>query len=174
MAAEEWEVSKLARARVVADEYARASEALALLKAECEDEKRVLCKMKKAAKVVAVSLTVVYIALLVVGCIIMSTKYHIVAVLGSFLIMLVQIVFPVLLFAFIPAGFIGMWRAIRRSGWIVWGGPLVMMVILAVLFAIPMFGGIFFYLGQAQRVKKLEMKVADAEYCYERASKALS
>lgn len=168
------DIGRMARAQVIADEYARALDLFGALNAECEEEARVLRTMKRWAIAVVALFGLILIAAYVSMCIDLSASYPIpVLIVGGAVVTFLIGVIPVAWMAFIPAGFIGMWRAIKRSGWIVWGGGLFMLCLMIVFVYIPCLGGVFFYLGQMRRVKKLEARVAAAGERYTAASRAL-
>lgn len=168
------EIGKMARARVMAEEYARASDSLGALEAERDEERRVLRKMKRGAAALAVLCALLLIAVLVMMCAELSATYPLplLVVVGSIELIL-GCAIPAAMVAFAPAGFIGMWRAIKRSGWIVWGGGIVMLIAMVVLLYVPILGGVFFFIGQLRRVKRLDAEVLSAEKRLEEASAAI-
>lgn len=168
------EIGKMARAQLVAEEYTRASDALAAVKAECDEETRVLARMKKWGVVAAAVCAGLILCLLVPVIAENSHGYPVsmVIVLDSLLYVFFASV-PVALSAFAPAGFIGMWRAINRSSWFVWGGGFFMLIVVVFLIYVPIIGGVFFFIGQKRRVKRSGEQVVLAEERYAAASRAL-
>lgn len=172
----EQDVGRMARVQLIAEEYARASDSLESLKVECEEEGRILRTMRRAAKVLAASCGLLLLVALVMMCAELSSTYPLpmLIVIGGAQLLLGCAV-PVAMVVFAPAGFIGLWRAIKRSQWSVWGGWVIMLAILFILlFFVPVAGGVFFYIAQARRVKRLEAEVLEAEERFSKARAAVN
>lgn len=169
------DVGRMARAQLIAEEYARASDSLESLRSECEEEERILRTMRRTATVLAALCGLLLLVALVMMCTELSSTYPLpmLIVIGGAQLLLGCAV-PAAMVVFAPAGFIGLWRAIKRSQWSVWGGWVIMLAILFILFFVPVAGGVFFYIGQVRRVKRLEAEVLVAEKRFDEARAAIN
>lgn len=71
-------------------------------------------------------------------------------------------------------GFVGMWRAISRSGFFVWGGVITLMIILVLFCWIALMFGPVFLARQAWRTRKAKRALAGAEERYQEACTAVA
>ena len=155
------------RVQIMANEYQRASDNLNRAQYEYEDEARVFKRMKIGMIPMAILTVVATVALWPEDSNLKSLM-DTGAPLGVAVFVLILgflIMFTVLgmILCFAPAGFIGFYRMLRRSGWFVWGGSTVMVIILVLLIAIPVFFGVFFFIGQFFRVRKAKRIRDNAE-----------
>ena len=153
------------RVQIMANEYQRASDNLNRAQYEYEDEARVFKRMKVG---------IIPMAILTVIAVVAFSPNSVKALKDSgvplwigipvfILVLLAALVMIGTILCFIPAGFIGFYRALGRSGWFVWGGSVVMAVIFALLIMIPLFFGVFFFIGQFFRVRKARRILDNAE-----------
>ena len=87
------------------------------------------------------------------------------------------IVFAVLISAWIgcaPAGFMGLWRAMRSSGWFVVGGGILGLALLFLFAIVPFFAGPFCLKKQRDRVRELKAELLAARKRLEAARAAIS
>lgn len=139
------------RVQIMANEYQRASDNLNRAQYEYEDEARVFKRMK---------IGIIPMAILTVIAVVAFSLNSVKALKDSgaplwigipvfILVLLAVLVMIGTILCFIPAGFIGFYRVLGRSGWFVWGGSVAMAVIFALLIMIPLFFGVFFLLGNS-------------------------
>lgn len=62
-----------------------------------------------------------------------------------------------------PAGFMGLWRAMRRSGWFVVGGGYLGVALLLLFAVVPFVAGPFCLKRQRDRVRGLKAEVLEAK-----------
>lgn len=164
---------QMARAQLAADEYRRASDSLAALRAELSDEERALRRMKGLAVPVGVGIGALLAATLVRGLPELYGEYGLATSVVGMLLIVPMLAAMCAWFACAPAGVIGMWRSLGRSGWFVWGGGAIMAVILVLFIAVPCLLGPFYLWSQSRRVKRLKGEVAEAEGRFAEASAAI-
>lgn len=166
--------SSAARAQVAAMEYSRAKDELAELRATLNDEARALRTMKLLFVPVAVAAAVLFAGSFLLNAGRYTEGYDPVSALLSCAF---AVLFSIGMGAWlgcVPAGFIGMTRALRRSGWLVGGGWVVFLVLFFVLIAVPFLLGSVFFGYQAVKVNKLKAGVATAEERFAAASDAIN
>lgn len=62
-----------------------------------------------------------------------------------------------------PAGFMGLWRAMRSSGWFVVGGGVLGLALLLLFAVVPFFAGPFYLKKQKDRVHELKAELLAAK-----------
>ena len=126
------------------------------LRAEYEDESRVFGTMKKLLFVCGI-LTAVPVFLLFL--LKLDTFPQEAGLYGFLLAMPIIVLAPLFIGLWvgcIPAGFIWVWRAVKRSKWFVWGSPLVLLILLTLAVLVPAGFGVFFFLAQWVKVCNLK------------------
>ncbi len=73
-----------------------------------------------------------------------------------------------------PAGFMGLWRAMRSSGWFVVGGGILGLALLFLFAIVPFFAGPFCLKKQRDRVRELKAELLAARKRLEAARAAIS
>ena len=155
---------------VAAMDYMQASQMLSILTAERDEEQRIFLSMKRSW-VIAFAICV-----LVIGGVLMRAafetagQYNPIMFVLALILLIIIIAMTCALFACTPAGFIGMSRAARRSGWAIWGSPIVMIVLIGLVLCIAMGFGWLFFLLQWRRTMKLDKNVSEAKEQLERMS----
>lgn len=133
------------------------------LRAEYEDESRVFGTMKKLLLVCGI-ITAVPVFLLFL---LKLDTFPQEAGLYGFLLAVPIIVLAPLFIGFLvgcmPAGYIWLWRAAKRSKWFVWGSPLVLLVLLTLAVLVPAGFGFLFFLAQWVKVSNLKHRLCDIE-----------
>lgn len=166
--------SSAARAQIAAMEYTRARDELSELRAALDDEGRALRTMKLLFVPVAIAAAVLFAGSFLLNASRYTEGYDPVSVLLSCAF---AVLFSIGMGAWlgcVPAGFIGMTRAFRRSGWFVGGSWVVFLVLFFVLMAVPFLLGPVFLGYQAVRVNRLKAGVAAAKGRFAAASSSIN
>ena len=157
------------RAQVAAQEYVRASDNLAISRDYLLRERRVLRAM---LALIALGTVAFFVAIMVPT---FPDLFEYEEASGVDIAMSYAVISGISLLISLYvgcglAGVIGMWRAISKSSWFIWGGFITMIFGLMLLCWIPLVFGPVFLARQAWRVSKAKRDLAGAEDRYRETS----
>lgn len=134
------------------------------LRAEYEEEKRVFSWMKRLGFIFGIVFAIAVFFILLINSPTLLDQTG-----PEGLIVLI----PVILFGtgfigfwmgMLPAGYIGLWRAIRRSGLFICGNFIGLAIVATFLVSIPVLLGPIFFVRQCAKVSNLKKKI---DVCYQ-------
>ena len=129
------------------------------IRAEYEEEKRVFDLMKRLFFIVGTITAVVVFLILLVTSPTLISQTGAAGILVLIPVMLFGMVLTGFFAGVIPSGYIGMWRALKRSSFFVFGNPIVMLLILTFLAVVPVALSPIMYFCQWRKVSKLKCQL---------------
>lgn len=126
------------------------------IQAEYEEEKRVFTLMKRCFLIFGGLLAAVVLIILLFNLPALVAKTGVGYLPVDILVIAYGTVMIGLWGGVIPSGYIGMWRALRRSRFFVFGNPIAMVLILTFLALIPAMLAPIFFFCQWRKVANLK------------------
>lgn len=157
------DLKRMAQANMVAVDYANAKSKLEHAQREREAERRAL-RLMVILWVMALVACFAYLSgPMLEGATSTFDRYDAVTRAVGFPVIALVMVVTFVWIAAMPAGVVGIFRTLARSGWSVWGSLIVMLALFMLVLTVALVFGWVLVLFQLRKTKKLDERVKAAE-----------